>query len=265
MCQISTVPVKISTASSACSVKRIRSVATMTLWRGRRSAHTPPISRNPTSGTAWQASTMPTSLGEPSSVTYSASASKTMRSPIVLAACPHSKSRQSRCRNTPSTTRHDGRMDVDGLFDAWERAWSGRDPGAFAPLCAEAFAYEDPLTPAPLDGVGALAAHARRLWDAFPDARVNSTGERLSNGRFACAPCKILGTHEGRIGGVTRTGRFLVVHALVYAELEDGRLLRARAFFDVHGAATALGVLPQPGTMGEQALLLLRGFGIRAT
>jgi SnoaL-like polyketide cyclase len=155
-------------------------------------------------------------------------------------------------------------MDVDELFDAWERAWSGRDPGAFAPLCADSFAYEDPLTPAPLDGVPALAAHARRLWDAFPDARVNSTGERLGDGRFACAPCKVLGTHEGRIGAVTPTHRFIVVHALVYAELEDGQLLRARAFFDVHGAATALGVLPQPGTMGERALLLLRGFGLRA-
>jgi steroid delta-isomerase-like uncharacterized protein len=155
-------------------------------------------------------------------------------------------------------------MDVDALFDAWERAWSGRDGAAFAPLCADAFAYEDPLTPEPLHGVNALVAHARRLWRAFPDARVNSTGERLTDGRFACAPCKILGTHRGRIGGVTPTGRFIVVHALVYAELRDDRLLRARAFFDVHGAATALGVLPQPGTMGEKALLLLRGFGLRA-
>jgi steroid delta-isomerase-like uncharacterized protein len=155
-------------------------------------------------------------------------------------------------------------MDVDGLFDAWERAWSGRDSGAFAPLCADGFAYEDPLTPAPLEGAASLAAHARRLWKAFPDARVNSTGERLTDGRYACAPCKVLGTHEGRIGGITPTGRFIVVHALVYAELQDGLLLRARAFFDVHGAATGLGVLPQPGTMGEKALLLLRGFGLRA-
>ena len=46
--------------------------------------------------------------------------------------------------------------------------------------------------------------------------------------------------------------------------LRDERLLRVRAFFDVHGAATALGVLPQPGTVGEKALLLLRGFGLRA-
>ena len=155
-------------------------------------------------------------------------------------------------------------MDVDALFDAWERAWSGRDPAGFEPLCADGFAYEDPLTPEPLEGAGALAAHARRLWRAFPDARVNATGERLTDGRYACAPCRVLGTHRGRLGGIAPTGRFLVVHAIVYAELRDGRLLRARAFFDAWGAATTLGVLPKPGTAGERALLLLRGFGLRA-
>ncbi len=155
-------------------------------------------------------------------------------------------------------------MEVDALFDAWERAWSGRDPGGFEPVCAEGFSYEDPLTPEPLRGPAALAAHAQRLWSAFPDARLNSTGERLTDGRYACAPCKLLGTHRGRVGGVTPTGRFVVVHALVYAELRDGRLLRARAFFDLFAAATELGVLPRPGTVGEKALLLLRGFGLRA-
>jgi steroid delta-isomerase-like uncharacterized protein len=155
-------------------------------------------------------------------------------------------------------------MDVDGLFDAWERAWSGRDPAAFEPLCADEFAYEDPLTPEPLHGVLPLVAHARKLWKAFPDARVNATGERLTDGRFACAPCKLLGTHRERLGNVAATNRFIVVHAVVYAELQDERLLRVRAFYDVHGAATALGVLPEPGTVGERALLLLRGFGLRA-
>ena len=155
-------------------------------------------------------------------------------------------------------------MNVDQLFDAWERAWSGRDPAAFEPLCAEDFAYEDPLTPESLHGVRALTAHARALWRAFPDARVNSTGERLTDGRYACAPCKILGTHRGRVGGVTPTGRFVVVHALVYAELAEDRLLRARVFFDAWGVATDLGLMPRPGTVGEKALLLLRGFGLRA-
>ena len=59
-------------------------------------------------------------------------------------------------------------VNVDELFDAWERAWSGRDPAAFEPLCAEEFAYEDPLTPEALHGVGALAAHAKALWQRVP-------------------------------------------------------------------------------------------------
>jgi steroid delta-isomerase-like uncharacterized protein len=155
-------------------------------------------------------------------------------------------------------------MHADALFDAWERAWSGRDPAGFEPLCADGFSYEDPMTPEPLQGAAELARHAQRLWAAFPDARVNATGERLSDGRFACAPCKLLGTHEGRVGGVTPTGRFIVVHAIVYAELEAERFLRARAFFDVHGAARDLGVLPKPGSVGDRALLMLRGFGLRA-
>ncbi len=88
--------------------------------------------------------------------------------------------------------------------------------------------------------------------------------DRLAAGPYACAPCKVLGTHLGRLGRITPTGRALEVHALVYAELRDGRLLRVRAFFDAWGPARELGVLPRPGTPGERALLLLRGFGLRA-
>ena len=154
-------------------------------------------------------------------------------------------------------------MEVDELFDAWERAWSGRDPRGFESVCAAGVHYEDPLTPEPLVGTRALAEHARRLWGAMPDARVNSTGARLSDGTFACAPCRLLGTHTGPLGRITPTGRSVTVHAVVYAELEDGLFKRVRAFFDVYAAAMTLGVLPKPGTAGERAMLMLRGFGIR--
>ena len=154
-------------------------------------------------------------------------------------------------------------MVIDRLFDDWERAWSGRDPTGFEPLCADGFQYEDPLTPEPLHGPAELARHAARLWAAFPDARLNRTGERLHDGTFACAPCKLLGTHRGPLGSLVATGSFVVVHAVVYAELREGRLLRARAFFDVHDAGLQLGVFPKPGTAGHRALLLMRGFGLR--
>ncbi len=153
---------------------------------------------------------------------------------------------------------------VDALVDAWEAAWRGRDAGAFAPLCDAGVHYEDPVTAEPLVSVDELTAHAARLWHAFPDIRVERAGERLANGRFVAAPCKLAGTHRGAVEGLPASDRFLVVHCVVYCELRHGRLLRVRTFFDLYDAAVQLGVLPTRGTMGEKALLMLRGFGLRA-
>jgi steroid delta-isomerase-like uncharacterized protein len=154
----------------------------------------------------------------------------------------------------------------DELMDGWERAWSGRDPGAFAPLVATDFHYEDPVTTDPLESAAAVAAHAARLWAGFPDARLQRTGERLTSGdgRFLAAPAKLLANHTEPLEGLAATGRFLIIHVVFYCELADGRLHRIRAFFDLYDAALQLGVLPRPGTLSEKALLALRGFGIRA-
>ena len=159
---------------------------------------------------------------------------------------------------------HDvGPMTVDELFDGWERAWSGRDLAAFQPLCDDDVHYEDPLTAEPLEGWRAIGKHAERLWTAFPDARMQQTGERTTKGPFAVAPVKVLATHRREVAGLAATNRFVIVHAVLYCELREERLYRIRAFFDLYGAAVQLGVLPRPGTMAERALLMLRGFGLR--
>ena len=155
-------------------------------------------------------------------------------------------------------------MTVDELFDAFERAWSGRDPAAFEPICdPEDVHYEDPLTTEPLESPAAIAAHAARLWEGFPDARLQQTGPRLQAGDHACAPMKLLATHTRELYGLAATNRFIIVHAIAYAELREGRLHRVRVFFDLYDAATQLGILPKSGTMGERALLMLRGFGFK--
>jgi steroid delta-isomerase-like uncharacterized protein len=157
------------------------------------------------------------------------------------------------------------RAAVNGLIDRWEAAWTGKDPSAFASLCTAEVHYEDPLTAEPLEGAAELGRHAARLWAAFPDARVEQTGERLTNGRFVAAPCKLLATHRGPLEGLPATNRFVVVHCVFYCELRDEYILRIRAFFDLYDAAVQLGILPARGTLGEKALLVLRGFGLRAT
>ena len=155
-------------------------------------------------------------------------------------------------------------MSVGELIDGWQEAWSGKDAAAFSEVCAAGIQYEDPLTDAPLEGIPALSAHAARLWAGFPDVRLEATGERLTDGRFVAAPCKLLGTHRAPLEGLPATNRFVVVHCVFYCELQHELLLRVRAFYDVYDAATQLGVLPARGTLGEKALLMLRGFGLRA-
>jgi steroid delta-isomerase-like uncharacterized protein len=157
-------------------------------------------------------------------------------------------------------------VSADELFDSWEAAWSGKDTTAFLDVCALEIHYEDPLTSEPLEGPDALGRHAERLWAGFPDARLERTGARLSDGRYIAAPAKLLGTHRAPLEGLPPTNRFLVIHCVFYCELDTDRerLLRVRALFDLYDAAVQLGVLPGRGTLGEKALLMLRGFGLRA-
>lgn len=155
-------------------------------------------------------------------------------------------------------------MTVDEIIDGWEAAWSGRDAAAFEEVCDHRVHYEDPLTTEPFEGLDLLQNHASRLWAAFPDARLERTGDRLTDGHFVAAPCKLLATHREPLNGLPATNKFVVVHAIFYCEVKHERLLRVRGFFDLYDVATQLGVLPARGTLGEKALLMLRGFGLRA-
>jgi steroid delta-isomerase-like uncharacterized protein len=152
---------------------------------------------------------------------------------------------------------------VDELLDEWEAAWSGKDESAFTAVCSSKIHYEDPLTSEPLEGIDQFLRHPTRLWSAFPDARLEQTGERLTNDRFVAAPCKLLATHRAALDGLPATNRFVVVHCVFYCEVRRNRLLRVRGFYDLYDAATQLGILPARGTLGEKALLMLRGFGLR--
>jgi len=153
----------------------------------------------------------------------------------------------------------------DGLIDRWEAAWSGRDVAAFAGVCTPDVHYEDPLTSTPCYGPEELGEYARRVWTALPDVRLQPTGERLGDDRFLAAPSKLVGTHLGELDGLPPSNRALVLHIVFYCELERSRerLWRIRAFFDVYGAAVELGLLPKPGTFGERALMVFRGYGLR--
>ena len=153
------------------------------------------------------------------------------------------------------------RAALDALADRWRGGWQG---AGFEGCCTPDVSYEDPVAVNPLRGFAELDRHAAVLRGAFPDLRVEGTAPPLSRGDHLCIPWRAVGTHRGDLGTmVPATERFVSLHGVHYLELIDGAVRRARGFFDLYDAATQLGLLPSRGGLGETALLLLRGFGLR--
>ena len=150
---------------------------------------------------------------------------------------------------------------LDALAERWRRGWQG---AGFEGCCTPDVNYEDPVAVDPLRGVEALDRHAAGLRGAFPDLWIESTAPTLVRGVHACIPWRATGTHRGDLGTMLpATDHFVALHGLHYMELSDGAVRRARGFFDLYDAGTQLGLLPARGGLGESALLLLRGFGLR--
>jgi hypothetical protein len=152
---------------------------------------------------------------------------------------------------------------IDRLGDRWEAGWSGGGRDELALCCTVDLRYEDPLTDGPIEGVDALDRHVERLHVALPDMRVERAGPRISDAGYGCLPWRIAGTQRGELGDIPATNKFLTLHGIHYVELRDGLICRVRGFFDVYDAATQLGLLPKTGSLAQNALLMLRGFGLR--
>jgi hypothetical protein len=154
------------------------------------------------------------------------------------------------------------RSELAALAENFTAGFAGGGEG-FDACCTPDVDYEDPVAVEPLHGVGELERHAVSLCRAFPDLRVERPSPPLIGGQVACIPWRALGTHRGELGMLPATDRFVTVSGLHWVELSDGLVRRARGFFDLYGAAVQLGLLPERGGLGEAALLLLRGFGLR--
>ena len=155
--------------------------------------------------------------------------------------------------------------DVDAIVDRFQDAWTGRNRAAFAKACTIDVHYEDPLCDHPLEG---LDAHRRPRGPAVarvPDAR-DRAHRRAAERRPLRRRAGPRDRHPPRRPPAPAGDQERVsLHVVFYCELnvERERLCRVRAFFDAYDAAVQLGLLPRRGGVGERALLMLRGFGIR--
>jgi predicted ester cyclase len=116
-------------------------------------------------------------------------------------------------------------------------------------------------------GIGPISERLReiagRLREALPDVRVETLGARIAEGPFGCLPWQLTGTQRGDLGDLPATNRRVTLHGVHYVELRDGLICRARGFYDLYDAAMQVGLLPKNGSVAQNALRMIQGFGLR--
>jgi steroid delta-isomerase-like uncharacterized protein len=143
----------------------------------------------------------------------------------------------------------------------WLEAWNRLDGDALAALCTEDIEFLDPAI-GTVHGRAAVADWIKTCVRAFPDCHVEELEPAyLSRNRpKALYVWRMVGTHTGPLDppGFAATGRSFVVDGVDHRWFRDGLVERYRADYDLNGALRQLGLVPEAGSRGERALVLMQ-------
>jgi steroid delta-isomerase-like uncharacterized protein len=161
------------------------------------------------------------------------------------------------------------RLDPAFLADfshRWLEAWNDHDGDRVAALCTGDVEFTDPGL-GTVHGRPAVADWVRACVRAFPDFRFEEPEPpyAASDRPKAIVPWRMLATNDGPLDppGFAATGRSMVLDGVDHWWFRDGLVARYRADYDLNGALRQLGIVPQPGSRGERAIVLMQRLGAR--
>ncbi|MFL5824877.1 MAG: ester cyclase [Solirubrobacteraceae bacterium] len=155
---------------------------------------------------------------------------------------------------------------VDDFAHRWMDAWNRHDGPALAELCTEDIDFYDPAIGA-ISGREAVAHWVDICTRAFPDYRFEEPEPAyVSRDRAkVIAPWRMVATNTGPLDppGFAPTGRSFVIDGVDHWWFRDGLVERYRADYDLNGGLRQLGLVPEPGSRGEKALVRIQRLGTR--
>lgn len=148
---------------------------------------------------------------------------------------------------------------ADEFAGRWVDAWNSREPERLLDLMTDDIVYDDSAWPQTMRGKAAVRVFLDYSWRAFP----NLTFERLggthvaSEGPRAAFWWRGEGTHTGPMEppGIPPTGRRIEFEGADFHEYRDGRVARLRIVFDMADVGRQLGLMPEPGSSAERAMV----------
>ena len=132
-----------------------------------------------------------------------------------------------------------------------------RDPARVPEIFTEDIVFEDDAWPETVRGHDEMKRCLSAVWRAFPDFRFELIrGPYLAEDpKGASVHVRVTGTMDGPLDppGFAPTGRRIATEYGGFYEFEGERLRWGRIVINMNDAATQLGALPPPGSIGERA------------
>jgi len=142
-------------------------------------------------------------------------------------------------------------------------AWNGRDASAIDALITDDIVWFDPALPHPAHSKAEVRAFMESSWRAFPDLRFVEPDPPflVAQDDKVAWGWRMQGTFNGgplEPPGFAPTGRTMDVRGTDEWVMRDGRIAHYRAHYDVNGLAVQLGIVPEPGSGAERAMVALQ-------
>src|SRR4051794_24511625 len=148
---------------------------------------------------------------------------------------------------------------AEEFVEGWATAWNSHEPERLLALMTEDIVYDDSAWPKTMRGPADVREFLEHTWCAFPDLTFQGVGSPLiaADGPRASFWWRGLGTNTGPIDppGVPPTGKHIDFEGADFHEYHEGKVARLRIVFDMADVSRQLGLLPDPGSIAEKALV----------
>jgi steroid delta-isomerase-like uncharacterized protein len=124
----------------------------------------------------------------------------------------------------------------------FEDVWNRKNLSAIDDLISADYVHHDPSSPAVPRGIDGYRQFVNSYMNAFPDAHF-TIDDTFTAGANEVTRWTVVGTHEGELAGIARTGRRFSVTGISIARIANGKITESWNNWDALGLMQQLGVV----------------------
>ena len=126
----------------------------------------------------------------------------------------------------------------------FEDVWNRKNLSAVDELISADYIHHDPSSPVVPSGVDGYKQFVNSYMTAFPDAHF-TIDDAFTDGQNEVTRWTVVGTHEGELAGIPRTGRRFSVTGITIARIANGKITESWNNWDALGLMQQLGVVSE--------------------